>query len=151
MATRVSPCPSQASQRPPATLKEKRLGPQPRMRDSGVSANRRRNEFAHAAAITILTPKGVISNYLAGHRYPTRDVRLALFEASDGKVGNLFDFFLAYCYIYDENEKKYVVFARNVMKIAGGITLVVLTAIILLFFALERRRRQRLLKQPQPA
>src|SRR5579885_2082115 len=39
---RSRPCPAQASQRPPGTLKEKRLASQPRSRASGTRAKRRR-------------------------------------------------------------------------------------------------------------
>ena len=41
---RCMPWPSQASQRPPAVLKENRLAVKPRMRASVVSAYRRRME-----------------------------------------------------------------------------------------------------------
>src|SRR5205823_2895047 len=48
-------------------------------------------QYAHAATFMVLTPDGKISRYLYGVQYPPRDVRLALVEASGGKVGTAFD------------------------------------------------------------
>ncbi len=46
----------------------------------------KQQQFAHASAIMILTPSGVISRYLYGIHYPSRDVRFALAEAGEGKL-----------------------------------------------------------------
>src|SRR6266436_6027288 len=43
-------------------------------------------QFAHTAAIFVLTPTGRISRYLYGVRYRARDLRFALAEASEGKT-----------------------------------------------------------------
>src|SRR4029079_14540506 len=44
------------------------------------------DQFAHGSAIMILTPQGHISRYFMGTDFPSRDVRLALIEASQGRV-----------------------------------------------------------------
>ena len=49
------------------------------------------DQFAHASGIMIATPDGRLSQYFYGIDYPTRDLRLALVEASQGKIGNLVD------------------------------------------------------------
>ena len=57
----------------------------------------------------VLTEKGVISRYLYGISFPSRDLRLALVEASEGKIGNTVDKLILYCLHYDPDAKGYVV------------------------------------------
>ena len=49
----------------------------------------------------LLTPEGKISRYLYGIQYPSRDLRLGLVEASEGKIGTPVDPILLFCYHYD--------------------------------------------------
>ena len=42
----------------------------------------KQQQFAHAAAILVLTPEGKMARYLYGVRFQPRDVRFALAEAS---------------------------------------------------------------------
>ena len=68
----------------------------------------------------MLTPDGRISRYLYGVRFKERDLRLALTEASEGKLGTRGDKLLLFCFHYDPSAKGYVPFARNIMRIGGG-------------------------------
>ncbi|MEM6553042.1 MAG: SCO family protein [Planctomycetota bacterium] len=103
----------------------------------------RRNEYAHPATLIFLTDAGVVSNYLHGLSYPVQDVKLALMQASDNQLGSLWDrFVLQYCYVYDAEEKKWVVHASNIMKASGVVVLVVLIGAILMGFRYERKRRR---------
>jgi protein SCO1/2 len=99
-----------------------------------------RDEFAHPAVVTILTPQGRISRYLYGIEYKERDVRLALVEASDGKIGTTLDRLILYCYHYDPAAKGYVLFAQNVMRAGGVLTLVLLVLFVGLLWRRERRK-----------
>ena len=45
-------------------------------------------QWAHTAAIMMLTPDGRMSRYLYGVRFSERDMRLGLTEASEGKLGS---------------------------------------------------------------
>ncbi len=100
----------------------------------------RREQYAHAAAIMVLSEEGMVSRYLYGIRYKTRDMRLALTEASDGKVGAISDRVLLFCFHYDPSEKSYVPFATNIMR-AGGVLVVLILGIFLI--GLWRRERDR--------
>lgn len=102
-----------------------------------------RNEYAHSAAIFLLTPDGRVSRYLYGVLYEPETLRMALLEASEGKIGTVVDRVLMYCFHYDADEGRYSVVARNVMKLGGGVTLVVLGVILLVFWSREMRRRSR--------
>ncbi len=55
----------------------------------------------------MLTPDGVISRYLYGVDYPARDFRMALVEASGGKVGTSLDKVILSCYRYDPVTRRY--------------------------------------------
>jgi len=97
-------------------------------------------QYAHAAAILVLTPDGRIDRYFYGVQYPARDVRLGLVEASEGKIGTLTDHALLYCYQYDPMTGKYGVVVMNVLRVAGGLTVLVLGIFMTLMFLRERKR-----------
>src|SRR5262249_5353897 len=63
--------------------------------------DQKQDQFAHASGIMLLTPQGKIARYFYGIRYPSRDLRLALVEASQGKIGSPVDQVLLFCYHYD--------------------------------------------------
>ena len=97
-------------------------------------------QYAHAAAILVLTPDGRIDRYFYGVIYPAGDVRLGLVEASEGKIGTLTDHALLYCYQYDPMTGKYGVVVMNVLRAAGGLTVLVLGIFMTLMFLRERKR-----------
>ena len=92
--------------------------------------NSETQEFAHGAAIVVLTPKGKISRYLYGIEYKSNDVKMAILDASNGKMVSTLDKILLYCYSYDPKVNAYVLQAINVMKIGGGVTFLILIAFI---------------------
>jgi len=97
-----------------------------------------RDEYAHAAAAYLITPEGIISRYLYGIRYTGRNLKLGLLEASEGKIGTTLDRIIMYCFHYDPDAKGYVLFAQNVMKLGGAVTLVILVLFIGTLFLKER-------------
>ena len=96
-------------------------------------------QWAHSAAIMLLTPDGRISRYLYGVRFKDRDLRLGLTEASEGKLGTIGDKLLLFCFHYDPEAKGYVPFARNLMKAGGGLMVLVMGIAISVLFRRERR------------
>jgi protein SCO1/2 len=90
-------------------------------------------QYAHAAAIFVLTPEGKVSRYLYGVEYPGRDLRLALVEAGQGRVGTSFDKFLLTCYRYDPAARKYVPYALGLVR-AGALLVLFGLAGTLAFF-----------------
>ncbi len=97
-------------------------------------------QFAHPAAIFVLTPDGRVSRYLYGIEYPARDVRLALVEASQGKVGTSFDRLLLTCYRYDPSSRTYEPYALGFVKVGMSLVLV---ALLVMLGLLWRREWQR--------
>lgn len=97
--------------------------------------------YAHPAVVTILTEEGKISRYLYGLEFKPQDLRMALLEASQGKIGNTIDRLILYCYHYDPSAKGYVAIAGRIMRLGGALTLIILGAIIGTLWARERLRR----------
>ena len=87
-------------------------------------------QFAHASAIMILTPEGKIAQYYYGIEYPPKDLRLGLVEAGQGKIGNVVDQLLLYCYHYDPEKGKYSAIVMRIVRLAGVATMLLLGALI---------------------
>lgn len=107
------------------------------------SYDARQKQYAHPAAIYLLTPEGTIARYLYGIEYPPNDVRLGLLEASEGRSISTTERVLLYCYHYDPQGKHYSLVAMNVMRLGGVVTLAVIAAFLALMWARERRRQLR--------
>lgn len=82
------------------------------------------DQFAHGAAIMVITPQGKISNYFYGVEYSARDIRLALVEASEGKIGTIRDQILLFCFHYDPSTGKYSTYALNIVRLGGILTVI---------------------------
>ena len=96
-------------------------------------------QYAHAAAIMVLTPDGRIDRYFYGVEYPARDFRLGLVEASEGKIGTPTDHALLYCYQYDPTTGKYGLVVMNVVRAGGVLTLLALGIFMFVMFRRDRR------------
>ncbi len=106
----------------------------------GYAWDPRTEEFAHHAALMMLSPEGVLTRYLYGIAYAPRDVRLALVEAGDGTIGTPFDRFLVTCYEFDDEARSYSLAALSLLKWGGGLTLLVVGGGLLAFWRREGRR-----------
>ncbi len=96
-------------------------------------------QFAHASAAIIVTPAGVVSRYIHGIAPTPQNLKLALLEASDGKVGSIVDKLVMLCFKFDPKKSKYTLYAWNIMQV--GVVLTVLIAAILLIPVWWRERR----------
>jgi protein SCO1/2 len=100
-------------------------------------------QYAHGAAILVLTPDGRVSRYLYGVEFPGRDLRLALVEAGDGKVGTSFDRFLLTCYRYDPVARKYVPYALGMVRAGALLVLFGLAGALFVFWRREVKGAKR--------
>lgn len=108
-------------------------------------------EYSHGAAVFVLTPEGKISRYLLGMEYPARDVRLALLEASQGRIGNLIDRFTLWCYHFDPKQGSYTLIAMRVMQVGASLGALELGIFIASLLAWERRKRGKRLAAAESA
>ena len=97
-------------------------------------------QWAHPAGIVVITPTGRVSRYLFGVDYAPRDLRLALVEASAGRLGTVVDRLLLFCYQYDPSTGADTLTALRAMRIAGLLTLVALGCFVVAALRRERRR-----------
>ena len=96
--------------------------------------NEKSGQFAHATAILVLTPEGKIAQYYYGVEFSPKDLRLAMVQASDNKIGSLADQVLLYCYHYDPNAGRYSVLILRVLRLAGVATMIILGGFMVLMF-----------------
>lgn len=107
----------------------------------GVRYSRQgKNDFAHPNVVIIVTPDGRISRYLYGLEQAPQDLKLALIEASGGRIGTsvLLNKALLYCFHYDPVGKKYVLFASRIMT--GAMLGVLILTVGLLVFLWKREK-----------
>lgn len=100
-------------------------------------------EYAHGACVFVLTPEGKISRYLTGLNYPSKDVRLALLDASGGRIGNIFDAVTLWCYHYDPSAGSYSVQAMRIMRIGAAIMTLFVASVLLAMLRIERNKKRR--------
>jgi protein SCO1/2 len=105
-----------------------------------------RQQYAHPAAIFVVTPDGRMAKYLYGVVYQPKTVRLALTEAGQGKVGTTADQLLLYCFHYDAQEGRYVLAATNIMRFGGATT----SLVVGLWLVTSWRRGVRKKAHPRP-
>ncbi len=84
------------------------------------------HQFAHASGIVVATPAGKLSRYFFGIDYSPRDVKFALIESSNEKIGTLAERLLLYCYHYDPAAGNYGLMAMRAVRLGGAVTLVAL-------------------------
>jgi protein SCO1/2 len=95
-------------------------------------------QYAHAAGIVVLTPDGRLARYFYGVEYSPRDVRLALVEASRGRIGSLADEILLFCFHYDPESGRYTLVVLNTIRAAGVATLLGLGGLMVVLFRREK-------------
>ena len=107
-------------------------------------------QYAHEAVAFVLTPEGAISRYLYGVEYPPRDFRLAMVEASGGRVGTSFDKVVLSCYRYDPATRRYAPFVMAFMRIGAGLVFIALVTLLTVLWRKEIAMRKRGTKASAP-
>jgi len=98
-------------------------------------------QFEHPAVIFVLTPDGRIARYLYGVEFLARDLRLAVVEASQGRVGTTLDKVLLKCFRYDPASKRYRVVAVNFVRAGAFCVFLALAAGLTILWRAELKRR----------
>jgi len=100
------------------------------------------NQYAHPAGIVVLTPEGKIARYLYGVEYAPKDLRFAIIEASEGKIGTPVDSAVLFCYQYDPTTGKYTAAAMRLMQAAGVLTVLGLGGFLITMLRRERAQKR---------
>ncbi|MFL9813284.1 SCO family protein [Stutzerimonas sp. VN223-3] len=98
-------------------------------------------EYAHASAIATLSPAGKLVRWLYGLGYQPDDMRLALTDAGEGRVGSLGDQLLLLCYHYNPRTGGYDNIVIAALQVGGIGTTLALGGFIGLTLWRERRKR----------
>lgn len=100
------------------------------------------NEYAHPDVVVVLTPGGEISRYLYGIEQDPADLKLALIEAAGGNIGEstALNRVLLFCFQYDPVGKKYALYARNIMRAGGVLTIALLGGLLLVLWKRGRSK-----------
>jgi protein SCO1/2 len=101
---------------------------------------REKNEYAHAAAAIILTPEGKVSRYLYDVEFDPQTLKLALLEATEGKIGTTMDQVLLFCYRYDAASGSYAPAAVRIMQVGAVFVVLVLGTVLLVYWLRESRK-----------
>jgi protein SCO1/2 len=99
------------------------------------------NQFAHGTVLMVATADGRLSRYLFGFEYKARDLRLALTEASQGRIGGAAEQILLLCFHYDPATGKYSRSAMNFVRAGGVATVLALGSFIVIMIRKERQQR----------
>lgn len=101
-------------------------------------------EFGHASGIMVATPAGKLSHYFYGLQYLAKDVRLALVESSQNKIGSPVDKLLLFCFHYDPVAGKYTAGIMTMIRLGCSAAILALLAYLAFAFRREFRRPRRL-------
>jgi protein SCO1/2 len=88
--------------------------------------------WAHASGLVVVTPSGKVARYFFGIEYAPRDLRLALVEASQNKIGTLADAVMLFCYQYDPEKGRYSAAALNLIRLGAVLTVLSIASFIFL-------------------
>ena len=97
-------------------------------------------QYAHAAGAFVITPDGRLSRTIYGISFSAQNLRLALLEASEGKLGTVVDKVLMFCFRWDGQKKGYALASFRLMKAGAAVTAVLLTIWLVWLWRRERRR-----------
>lgn len=100
-------------------------------------------QFAHSAVAFVLTPEGRVSRYLYGVDFPSRDFKLAMVEASGGRVGTSFDKVVLSCFRYDPVTRRYGPYVMGFMRIGAGLVFFALAGLLTVLWRKEMQMRKR--------
>jgi protein SCO1/2 len=106
----------------------------------GFGFRRAEKDFAHPTTLVVLAPDGKITRYLTGSKYLPLDIKMALIEAREGRIGATVIKFYKFCFSYDPSGEKIVL---NTTRIVGLSTLAGVAGIVLFVTASSRRREKK--------
>lgn len=95
-------------------------------------------DFAHASAIFVLSPNGMITRYLYGLTYLPFDVKMAIIEAQKGIPRPTINRILEYCFAYNPGSQTYTL---QVTRILGGFIIFIALVIFTLLIVRNRKKR----------
>lgn len=100
--------------------------------------DRERDQYAHPAAAFVVTPAGRVARALPGLGLDAANLRLALVEASSGRIGSFTDHIRLMCYGFDPASGTYTAMVGQLLTSVGALTLIGLVLLIVILLRRER-------------
>lgn len=97
------------------------------------------NQYGHPAVVTVLGSSGRISRYLYGPDPSARDLRLAVIEAGEGKIGGVLDRVLITCYRFDPVTRRYGPYIVGFFRLGATVIFIAISIFLGLLWRRERR------------
>jgi protein SCO1 len=107
----------------------------------GYAYDAEQDQYAHPAVLMFISPEGKVARYLYGLEYNVSDVKFALMEAAEGRVGSPVDKLILSCFHYDASLGEYGPFAMGIMRLGGAGTVLIVGIPLIIVWRRERRRR----------
>ena len=92
----------------------------------------------------VLTPDGKISRYIFGATFDARELRNALVAAREGESTSTLSKLFLLCYHYNPITGKFGALIMSIVRVAGVVTLLVITGFVALMVGRDRRARRAL-------
>jgi protein SCO1/2 len=97
-------------------------------------------QYAHPAVVHVVTPEGSVSRYLYGTSFPAKDLKLALVEAGNGRVGTSFDRVVLSCFKYDTAMRRYSFYVFGFIRTGALMVFTALSAMLIYFWRRELKK-----------
>lgn len=104
--------------------------------------NEERQEYAHPACAVVCSPDGRIMRYFGSIAFDPAVLRLSLVEASEGKIGSIWDQVFLICFHYVSSEGRYTPAVMGIMKVSAGTFAVLVGILLTVLWRMEVRRRR---------
>ena len=101
-------------------------------------------QYAHPAGLVVATPQGRLARYIYGIDFPASNLRWALTEASEGRIGSPVDKLLLMCFHYDPSTGRYNFAVMSAIRLVGIATITALCTFMLVNGRRDWLRRERI-------
>jgi protein SCO1/2 len=105
----------------------------------GFAFKKAQGGFAHPTTLVVLSKDRKITRYLTGSEYLPLDIKMALVEAREGRIGPTIVKFYKFCFSYDPKGEKFVLNATRVV----GLSTLLGVACVVAFVSVSGRRREK--------
>jgi protein SCO1/2 len=103
----------------------------------GFHFERVKDDFEHPVLLVILAPDGKIVRYMYGADPLVYDLKIALIEASQGRIGPTIAKVVRFCFSYDPKANKLVF---NMLRVTGTVTLIFALSFVLFLLVKGRKK-----------
>lgn len=101
--------------------------------------NEESKEWGHSSAAIFVSPDGKLTRYLHGIMFEAKNIKLALSEGGQGKIGSFVDQVVWRCFKWDPKKSVYTFYAFRLMQLGGFLMILVMAALLIPNWIRSRR------------